>query len=360
MLIKKGTKISNRVIKSLNLQKNKDTEYVLRFKTTPTDDGNRYIEGYASTNDLDRVSDIVTLEALKAVAKQITRKGQNCLLYMHDRNIAVGKVVEARVDSKGLWIKCLISRAESVEDYWIQMKEGVLNSFSIGFRLNDYEIEEKNGLFVSCKILDIEIYEVSIVTVPCNTSANIENVIGKAFTTQKRRTTKMVARKNKVSMKGVMAELLGGMLKKELPAILSDISAKNKKQQDDAAAAELATQTRIKEAVAAALKEAGVVTTKKTKAVATVVKTVGKKPVMKTGKKKSTVDTKEDLTDDDGSTIVKALKNLDDAATIKYVTHLMGDDGAGDYAGLSKDEQTRAKGMYLAMMKCAGQFGKRS
>jgi hypothetical protein len=57
-----------------------------KLKEVTNEEEGRFIEGYASTDDLDRVDDVITLEALKAVAKKIVKNGSNTVLYNHNRN----------------------------------------------------------------------------------------------------------------------------------------------------------------------------------------------------------------------------------------------------------------------------------
>ena len=56
------------------------------------------------------------------------------------------------------------------------VKEGILGAFSVGFRVKDADyLEETDGL----KIKDAELFEVSVVSVPCNQAATFS--LSKSF-----------------------------------------------------------------------------------------------------------------------------------------------------------------------------------
>jgi HK97 family phage prohead protease/HK97 family phage major capsid protein len=119
-----------------------------------------YIEGYASTNDVDRAGDVVP--------KSVWEKGiENYLknpiiLSQHDHDDPIGRMVSHKIDSKGLWIKARISAAAEVFNL---IKDEVLTAFSIGFRVLDAEYNAATELFV---IKELELMEISVVSVPCN------------------------------------------------------------------------------------------------------------------------------------------------------------------------------------------------
>jgi HK97 family phage prohead protease len=119
------------------------------------------IEGYASTVDTDRQGDIVPATVW---SKGIQNYLKNpVILAYHDHSEPVGRMVDHRVDSKGLWIKARISAAAG--EVFNLIKDGVLTAFSIGFRIADAEYNAANELFV---VKDLELHEISVVSVPAN------------------------------------------------------------------------------------------------------------------------------------------------------------------------------------------------
>jgi HK97 family phage prohead protease len=60
------------------------------------------------------------------------------------------------------------------------VKEGILGAFSVGFRVKDADyLSETDGL----KIKDAELFEVSVVSVPCNQAATFS--LAKSFDSMK-------------------------------------------------------------------------------------------------------------------------------------------------------------------------------
>ena len=130
-----------------------------------TDDGGINIKGSASTNGLDRAGDIIETEAwMKGGLENF--KGNPIILFNHDYNKPIGRATELEVTDKGLEISAKISKAAG--DITQLVKDGVLGAFSVGFRCKDSEyMTETDGY----KIKDAELFEVSVVSVPCNQGA---------------------------------------------------------------------------------------------------------------------------------------------------------------------------------------------
>ncbi len=130
-----------------------------------TEDGGIDIKGSASTNALDRASDIIEPEAWTKGGLE-NYKGNPVLLFNHDYNRPIGKATGLQVTDKGLEINARISKAAGeIKDL---VKDGVLGAFSVGFRVKDADyMTESDGY----KIKDAELFEVSVVSVPCNQGA---------------------------------------------------------------------------------------------------------------------------------------------------------------------------------------------
>jgi len=130
-----------------------------------TDDGGVNIKGSASTNALDRAGDIIQPEAwMKGGLENF--KGNPIILFNHDYNKPIGRATDLSVTDNGLDISAKISKAAG--DITQLVKDGVLGAFSVGFRCKDSEyMTETDGY----KIKDAELFEVSVVSVPCNQGA---------------------------------------------------------------------------------------------------------------------------------------------------------------------------------------------
>jgi HK97 family phage prohead protease len=135
-------------------------------------DGNVVIEGYANTVDKDRVGDVVIPEAFE---KTLPGYLENpVLLFQHDWDKVIGTVAEAKITDKGLWIKARLSAAGDVADVRTKIMEGALKTFSIGYNEVDavYNESTKTNL-----VKEIELLEISVVTIPCNAQAKF-TVVG--------------------------------------------------------------------------------------------------------------------------------------------------------------------------------------
>ena len=113
----------------------------LTFSTTELKgEKQAYVTGYISVPDVDLFNDLVTIKALKSMLQQI-EKSTITIDYEHevfrDDNsiLPVAKIVEARVDDKGLWIKAILNKnSPKYKSLWGSIKDGFINAFSIAFQ----------------------------------------------------------------------------------------------------------------------------------------------------------------------------------------------------------------------------------
>ena len=148
------------------MSSNKIYHWTSTFKTLgETDDGGINIKGSASTNALDRAGDIIESEAWTKGGLE-SFKSNPIILFNHDYNKPIGRATGLEVTDKGLDITAKISKAAG--DITHLVKDGVLGAFSVGFRCKDSEYMAESDGF---KIKDAELFEVSVVSVPCNQGA---------------------------------------------------------------------------------------------------------------------------------------------------------------------------------------------
>lgn len=133
------------------------------------------VEGYASTNDIDRSGDIVSASVWELGLENYLKNP--IILAYHDYTKPIGRMVEHRLDSKGLWIKARISSAAE-DNIFELVKDEVVTAFSIGFRVKDAEYNQALDVFL---IKEIELHEISVVPVPCNQNTLFS--LSKAFDT---------------------------------------------------------------------------------------------------------------------------------------------------------------------------------
>jgi HK97 family phage prohead protease/HK97 family phage major capsid protein len=141
---------------------------LLEFKGYKSEgDDDFYIEGYASTPAVDRDHEILPVDAIDLKNFQ----NNPIILYQHNRDEPVGKAVEIEKRAEGLWMKVLISKAATKVKTLIE--EGILKAFSVGFRIKDWDYNEALDAFV---YKDVELFETSIVSIPCNQEALFSQV----------------------------------------------------------------------------------------------------------------------------------------------------------------------------------------
>ena len=146
----------------------------IKSDTTDGETTSITIEGYASTDDVDRQGDIVPASVWKKGIQNYLKNP--VILAYHNHCEPVGRMVGHKVDSKGLWIKARISSA--ADEVFDLVKDGILTAFSIGFRIVDAEYDAAKELFV---VKELELHEISIVSVPANQNTLFS--LSKAFDT---------------------------------------------------------------------------------------------------------------------------------------------------------------------------------
>lgn len=136
------------------------------------DDNYVFIKGYASTfGNVDRHRDMVIPGAFKAsLAKRMPK-----MLKQHYMNDVIGVIDVAVEDEKGLYIEARLPKANSmVKDLEPLLKMGALGDFSIGYNTVDSEVLDDGTRLLK----ELDLWEVSIVTIPANPEAKIESVKG--------------------------------------------------------------------------------------------------------------------------------------------------------------------------------------
>ena len=144
------------------------------FKSHEVEDGSVMIRGMASTNDFDRAGDTISPDAW---AKGGLKNFENnpIILFNHDYNKPIGRATGLKVTPNGLELEAKISKS-APEHVCDLVKDGVLGAFSVGFRVKDADyLSETDGY----KIKDAELFEVSVVSVPCNQAATFS--LAKSF-----------------------------------------------------------------------------------------------------------------------------------------------------------------------------------
>lgn len=141
-----------------------------------TDDWAVEISWYASTKDKDRWWDVVEPKAFQSALERYMTNPIVLLQHKTDKPIWI--VEEADIDDNWLFIKAKISQNT---DWVIDLiKNGVLRAFSIWYSIKDYETDVRELADWSYDytniIKDLELYEISVVSIPMNPYALSKSV----------------------------------------------------------------------------------------------------------------------------------------------------------------------------------------
>ncbi len=144
--------------------------YNLSFEVKSQQEDNLHVAGYASVfNVEDGAGDIVMPGAFKdaILSKKIK------LLWQHKQEVPIGVIEKIYEDEKGLYIAATINGTTLAgKDAKSLIEQGAVNGFSIGFLVLESHLND-NGNQVITKA---DLWEVSVVTFPCNRHAVIDEV----------------------------------------------------------------------------------------------------------------------------------------------------------------------------------------
>lgn len=229
---------SERLNRLKELRVDFSSDFVIKADT-PSEEEVLYIEGFASTDTVDRDNDIIPMSSW-ADPDAIRNYLKNpIVLAHHKRDMPVGTCEYLEAKDGGLFVKVKIVKSVNSEVY-SAVKNGILKTFSVGFRLNDLEYDEELDSFILTKV---ELTEISIVSIPCNPDATFA-VIKSLTSKQNQEKYKMPEAKQDELKQAVQAEL--DRIEAEKTAA---IAAKQKQEQEAAAAAALIAE-QVKSATA--------------------------------------------------------------------------------------------------------------
>lgn len=128
------------------------------------------IEAYVSIfNNIDLVGDIIKQSAFAESIKKKLPKG----VWMHNWDIPIAKTLQAREDTKGLFIKAEFNlETQRGKEAYSDVKFGIIDEFSIGFRVLDYEWDENDNRIIK----KVRLYEWSPVLAGANPDTELVNI----------------------------------------------------------------------------------------------------------------------------------------------------------------------------------------
>lgn len=189
-------------------------------------------EGYGSIfGELDSYRDIMMPGAFKRTLKEdFEAKDRPVpMLWQHNSDAVIGVYPDIKEDDKGLWLRgqCNLDVGQGREAHSL-LKQGAISGLSIGYTTVLSEWDEKA---LTRKLLEVNLWEVSLVTFPAGDSARVSSVKSiEGFTT----------------LSDIEDHLrdVGGFSRKETLAIVSRIKAIA--PQSDSADGEAAQLHRVK------------------------------------------------------------------------------------------------------------------
>jgi len=146
-----------------------------------------YVTGYIATKDRDILNDIITEEGMDSMMAQL-RDHTITLDVEHEvyakKNesiIPVAKIVEAKKDAKGIWVKAELNTHNSrFEELWQSIKGGFVTAFSIMYK----PVRAVNRVVDGVKtrfLQSLDLLNVTFTGVPVNPEARISNVMVKSL-----------------------------------------------------------------------------------------------------------------------------------------------------------------------------------
>ena len=158
------------------------------IKAGKDDDGSMTFSGYgAYFNNIDSYGDIIVPGAFKSAVNYAKRTGDYpALMVQHgaDGYTPVGIFTKMVEDENGLYVEGKLADTERGREYYTLMKmepRPAIKGMSIGYftKKAEYPTEDNKKSFPKgCyrKILDVELVEISLVTVPANKKATVTGV----------------------------------------------------------------------------------------------------------------------------------------------------------------------------------------
>lgn len=155
---------------SLNTDKKQYKSFSFETKNINEDERYYKFEGYASTfGNVDLGDDIIERGAFTTSLKNTPEVP---VLWQHDMEVPIGKSVEMREDENGLFVSAILPKKDTFVSGRVmpQMEVGSIKEMSIGFMINDADIQKMGDKYVRV-IKDIDLFEFSLVTKAMNPQA---------------------------------------------------------------------------------------------------------------------------------------------------------------------------------------------
>jgi HK97 family phage prohead protease len=163
------------------------------------------VEGYGSVfGNRDSYGDIVEPGAFAATIRNRKPK----MLWQHNMADVIGVWDEVREDERGLYVKGrLLKEVQKAREAEALLRAGAIDGLSIGFRTVKDEIEGAVR-----KLKEIDLYEVSFVTMPANAEATVTNIRSMSDAPEVERAVRAALGLSRKEAKAFMARGMAGLL----------------------------------------------------------------------------------------------------------------------------------------------------
>lgn len=139
-----------------------------------TEDDARTIEGWASVFDnVDAGKDIIVAGAFARTLAKRKAGDKIPMLWQHNTGEPIGVWHDMKEIDKGLYAKGEIFDTMRGLDAYKLVKGGAVKGLSIGYAPKQFEIDQKKGVR---KLMEVELYETSLVTFPMNDKAQVTRI----------------------------------------------------------------------------------------------------------------------------------------------------------------------------------------
>jgi len=157
-------------------QELKNMSVTFDIKSYHDEDGERKFSGYANTFDhKDRAGDITQKGAFtKSIKQHITNGTKPLMLMHHDHARPVGVWEKLVEDAKGLYVEGRLTKGvRDADEAYALLKDGALNSMSIGYKVLDEEYDRNKGAYL---LHEVSLFEISLVSIPANEQSTVISV----------------------------------------------------------------------------------------------------------------------------------------------------------------------------------------
>jgi len=145
------------------------------FKLATVDEAGIF-RGYASTfgGPPDSFGDVIAGGAFaKSLHEHAVAATTPAMLWQHDTREVIGKWLAVTEDGRGLAVEGKLTLAvQKAREAYALLKDGALNGLSIGFRTRASNPQKQGGRVLT----DIELMEISLVTLPANAAARVADI----------------------------------------------------------------------------------------------------------------------------------------------------------------------------------------